>query len=113
MAHGRLERRRAFVEPFAPVGGTSFAFSYQGRTLEPHESWILPSAVLGVVTLERVLGLQALGLVALCGAPWAPADALPPGIFEGLVAVAIGCAFGPFLLLHPVAARVLRRMTSR
>lgn len=78
------------------------------RVWQGHDQLRRGPAVLGVVTLERLLGLQALGLVALCGAPWAPSGALPPGVFETLIAVAIACAFGPFVLLLPSATDRLR-----
>lgn len=83
------------------------------RVWEGHDRLRRGPTVLGVVALERVLGLQALGVVALCGAPWAPLGALPEGVFEGLVAIGALCAFGPFLLLHPAAGAVVRRFVDR
>lgn len=48
MEHGRLERDHVFQNPYKTAGGTSMAFSYQKRTLEPNERWSLPTAMLGV-----------------------------------------------------------------
>jgi uncharacterized protein (TIRG00374 family) len=83
------------------------------RVWQGHDRLRKGPAVLGVVTLERILGLQALGIVALCGAPWASTGALPTPVFSGLVAVAAACAFGPFVLLHPIAANALRGAIDR
>jgi len=83
------------------------------RVWQGHDRLRRGPAVLGVVALERVLGLQALGLVALCGAPWVPTDALPAGVLGALVGVSAFCAFGPFVLLHPAAASLLRRGVDR
>ncbi len=83
------------------------------RVWQGHDRLRKGPAVLGVVTLERVLGLQALGLVALCGAPWAPSDALPRGLFAAGVSLAAVCTFGPFSLLHPRAARFARAVFDR
>jgi hypothetical protein len=84
------------------------------RVWQGHDRKRKGPAVLGVIALERLLGLQALGVVALCGAPWVPTLAeLPGSVYAGLVVVAAGCAFGPFLLLHPVASRTLRGLVDR
>jgi hypothetical protein len=48
MMHSRLERDLVFHNPYEPRAGASMAFSYQERTLEPDERWILPTAVLEV-----------------------------------------------------------------
>ena len=80
------------------------------RIWEGHDQLRRGPAVLGVVALERLLGLQALGLVALIGAPWTSADALPNHVFETLVLVAITCAFGPFVLLLPAATGTVARL---
>ncbi|MDH4016268.1 MAG: flippase-like domain-containing protein [Actinomycetota bacterium] len=83
------------------------------RVWQGHDRMRMGPTVLGVVTLERILGLQALGIVSLCGAPWVPLGDMPRTVLAGLVAVASGCAFGPFLLLHPVAARAMRAIVER
>jgi hypothetical protein len=48
MRHGRLVRELVFHDPLEAEPGTSMAFTYQQRNLEPDERWFLPTAVLGV-----------------------------------------------------------------
>ena len=45
----KLERQYSFFDALPKTLGTSMTFSYQGRQLEPGESWIFPMAVLGVM----------------------------------------------------------------
>lgn len=83
------------------------------RVWEGHDRLRRGPTVLGVVALERLLGLQALGAVALCGAPWAPRGALPDAAFAGLVGVAATCTLLPFVLLLPTTARLGRALGAR
>lgn len=106
---GRLILVAMFFNTLLPGGMLGDAW----RVWEGHGRLRRGPTVLGVVALERVLGLQALGMVALCGAPWVPADALKEGVLAALVATSAVCAFGPFVLLHPATASLVRRGIDR
>ena len=79
------------------------------RVYDVHGETGRGSSALGVVALERILGLQALGFVTVLAAPFVPFDEMGGGMGGVLVSVGAACAFGPLLLLHPLPARLARR----
>lgn len=78
------------------------------RVYDGHDHGRRGPAVLGVVAVERVLGLQALGLVAVGAAPFADRSLLGAELFGPVVLAAAACAFGPFVLLLPAVSRAIR-----
>lgn len=71
------------------------------------------SGVLGILVLERLLGLAAGGALALFALPALPAAELPRGLLPGLFAFGALLLVGPLLPLHPRANRALEGFGPR
>lgn len=83
------------------------------RVYDGHDQTRRGPAVLSVVAVERVLGLQALGLVAIGAVPFATRDVLGAEIFGPVAMAAAACAFAPLALLVPAVGRSVRGAANR
>ena len=71
------------------------------------------SAIFGVVVLERLLGLSALGCLALVAAPLILANPETSTLATRLIAFSILLVVTPLIALLPVSARILQRLSTR
>ena len=65
--------------------------------------------VFGILVLERLLGLSALGAIGLAAAPAIPRVGIDGGLIAAIFAACVVFAFGTLAALHPAINRALRR----